>query len=447
MKVPDPREFLCRCYAAAVASANPAAATQRAVAAMPSQAGERSWIIALGKGAPAMARGASEALKERSAEFGGGIAVSTIAEEVAPPLIAIAGDHPVPAEQSAQAARQLEALVARIPATDRVLVLLSGGTTSLVAAPVEGVSSSDLHSLFMSLLASGADIGTMNAIRKRVLRWGAGRLAAALAPRPVRCLIVSDVVGNDLSSIGSGPCAPDPRTAGELLRLVHEHSLGEALPRGVHAYLERVRSGRAPETPKPGDPAFARVTTEVLLDVRTATSAAADAARALGAAPVIVSEVPLAGDAADSGAALAREAARLGERLSRESLGAPSSACVVSGGETTVRLGPSPTGRGGRCQELALAGARALHELGARGRGVTLLAAGTDGRDGPTDAAGAIVDADTWRRIAERGMDPAAALARHDAYPALDAAGALFRTPPTGTNVNDLALVLIQSSP
>lgn len=209
----------------------------------------------------------------------------------------------------------------------------------------------------------------------------------------------------------------------------------------VRAHLERIACGEVPDTPKPGDPAFTNVRAQVIVSNRHAVEAAAARAREIGFDEVIISPTPLAGEASIAGVRLASEL------LARRKLarGAYRSRCVLWGGETTVTLGTarSTPGLGGRSQELALAAARSLADAGDTASGIALLAAGTDGRDGPTDAAGAIVDGLTWTAVSAAGRDPAADLAGHDAYRALDAASALLRTGYTGTNVMDVAFGLI----
>lgn len=442
----DAREIALQCYHAAVRGADPERVTAEAVAGLDLES-RRAWILALGKGSVAMARGAREALVARRVETRGGLIVPQASpQEPVPDLELLCGDHPVPGDGSLRAATRLGEIAATIPDQDDVLVLLSGGTTSLIAAPVTGVRMEDLRALFDALLGSGADIVVMNALRKRVLRWGAGRLAAALEGRRVHCLIASDVPADSPASVGSGPCSPDPMTAAELRQLVADARLEAALPPAVEQYLERVASGEWSETPKPGAPCFARVSVEVILDLRQAVAAAAEEARALGAATVLRGRTPLSGDAATTGAGIALYVAGWRDAFAGASLGGPAFAAAVFAGETTVRLPAGATGRGGRCQELALACARALHELGPRGHGITVLAAGTDGRDGPTDAAGAIVDASTWTTIAGAGIDPAVALETRDAYPALDRVRALIRTGPTGTNVNDIVVAIVTAA-
>jgi glycerate-2-kinase len=271
----------------------------------------------------------------------------------------------------------------------------------------------------------------MNAVRKRFLRWGAGRLAAALHPRLVTVLCLSDVIGDDPGTIGSGPCAPDPRWAREVLNLTESLTLPRDLPPSTRRLLERQASGDLPDTPKPEDACFRNLTTHVVASNRLAILGVVERAEALGL-PVLAGASDLAGEAREAGI-------RLGAFLRAGGGGAN---CFIWGGETTVSLGRGTTSPGGRCQELALAAASELEGV----PGVALLAAGTDGRDGPTDAAGAMVDGSTWSRIAAAGRDPAADLAAHESYAALDGVGALLRTGPTGTNVMDVVIGVRQRS-
>jgi hydroxypyruvate reductase len=330
------------------------------------------------------------------------------------------------------------------------IVLISGGGSSLVAAPLletPDISLEDLTSLFSTLLASGLDIRSVNSVRRRFVRWGGGRLAVALQASIVHCFVVSDVPDDDAGVVSSGPCAPDPLSAGALIATIKRAGVWPRLPVSTRTYLEMVERGRSPETPKPNDPAFRDITTGIVANNRLALAAAADAARAAGIEDVSVAHEPLVGEASISGVRLASEiiarvARARGPRISR---------CMLWGGETTVtsldRTLQDGTANqdalGGRNQELALAAARSLNDAGSRANGITMLAAGTDGRDGPTDAAGAIVDGLTWSAIRADGRDPAADLAEHDAYHALDAAGALLRTGLTGTNVTDVVIGLV----
>jgi len=420
-------------YSAAVRAVAPGPALSARLGALTLDPRVGVHLVALGKAALPMATAAVEALRGWGREPAGGVIVAP--EYGQPPhssLPLVVGDHPEPGPCSLAAAAALEAAARRVAPDNEAWVLLSGGTTSLVGAPEVGISPADLSELYRLLLGSGLDIEAMNRIRKRFSRWGGGRLASALAPARVRVFVVSDVIGDDLASIGSGPCVPDPSTALEVRRSLEKARLWNRIPAATRHLVEAAQAGKTPETPKPGDPAFARVTVELVASNRLALEAAARRAAELRLAP-IVSAAPLAGEASTAGASVA---AMLLQHCGRPEFPQP---CLIWGGETTVTLGAGVgSGLGGRCQELALAAARAL-SAATGSEGAAILAAGTDGRDGPTDAAGAIVDRDTWTAIAAAGRNPAHDLAVHDAYHALDAAGALLRPGLTGTNVMDVA--------
>ena len=385
-----------------------------------------------------MAEAAIQVLQQEGARPAGGVVVGPgVGPSPDPALEYVQGDHPEPGTGSRRAADALGKAVERIPDRAEAWVLLSGGTSSLIAAPEPGLSPADLASLYRLLLGSGLDIRAMNQIRKRFSRWGGGKLARALAPARIRVYIVSDVIGDDLSAIGSGPCVPDPATALEVRQQLEQAGLWRRIPPAARSLVISTEAGSLPETPKPGDAAFARVTSELIASNRLALEAAARRAGELGLRPTVM-EAPIAGEASIVGADLARILIRSGSS-SHDSV-QPS--CIIWGGETTVTLGVSP-GSGGRCQELALAAAQVLR---GSSDGVALLAAGTDGRDGPTDAAGAVVNGETWQAIIRAGRDPARDLAGHNAYPALDAAGALLRPGLTGTNVMDVVIGLRSSS-
>jgi glycerate 2-kinase len=380
-----------------------------------------------------MAEAALEVLYESGRRPSGGIVIGPGDYRSADaPLAYRQGDHPEPGVGSFTAAEALATVVDQIPDDAEVWVLLSGGTSSLIGAPEPGLTSQDLSTIYRLLLGSGLEITAMNRIRKRFSRWGGGKLARALAPATVRVYLVSDVIGDDLASIGSGPCVPDPTTATQVRRLLESSGLWERTPLSARALVTGAEAGSIAETPKPGDAAFARVTSEIIASNRLALEAACSRARALGLEAVVIDE-PIAGEAAETGARIA--AALVEDCASKR--GASALKCTVWGGETTVTLSRDFNGLGGRCQELALAAAEVLRSSRSD---VTLLAAGTDGRDGPTDAAGAIVDRNTWKGIAACGKDPARELEAHNAYYALDAAGALLRPGLTGTNVMDVVI-------
>jgi glycerate 2-kinase len=358
----------------------------------------------------------------------GGVVAAPERHQAPPGLDLVVGDHPFPGGGSLAVAEAIGQVAERVGPSDEVWVLLSGGASSLAAGPAGGIPAGDLHRLYRSLLSSGLDIARMNTIRKRFSRWGGGRLAAALHPATVRVFVVSDVIGDDLAAIGSGPCVADPATAADVRRLLEEAHLWERLPRSMKEHLYRVEEDPSRESPKMGDPALDGVTHQIVANNRLAVEAAARKAERMGFAVELFAD-PLSG-----------EAAQVGKRLAAALLraGGPKPRCLIAGGETVVKIEAGGTGSGGRCQELALAAARELAQASADN--CTLLAAGTDGRDGPTDAAGAIVDGGSWSRMIRAGRDPARDLADHNSYPALDAAGALLRTGLTGTNVMDLVI-------
>ena len=423
------REQLESVWRAAVAAVEPGAAVARALAdkAPPRDA---VHLLALGKAAIPMAQAAVAWLAEHGRRPAGGLVVTAEVPhptEALQPLAVVVGDHPVPRVASRDAAAAVANAVDSMGPADAVVVLLSGGTSSLVAAPAAGVSGADLARLWELLLASGLDIHQTNAVRRRFTRWGGGRLARALAGRPTKVLAISDVPGDVVASIGSGPCAADPMTAADVERLLVDAGLLDVLPGSLTALL---RDPSALGTIAAGDPVFTTVETHIVASNDDAVAAAVAHARALGW-DVALPPVHLAGEAAAAGRELA-------ERLAGATAQSDQPFCLVAGGETTVATGVGAP-PGGRCQELALAAAEVLARVGAGG-GVVLFAAGTDGRDGPTDAAGAVVDGDTWGRIGGAGRDPAADLARHASHAALAAAGALIRTGPTGTNVMDVVL-------
>ncbi|MCU0636212.1 MAG: DUF4147 domain-containing protein, partial [Gemmatimonadaceae bacterium] len=310
-----------------------------------------------------------------------------------PSVRVVVGDHPVPGPRSAASAHAIDEFIARLPSGAHLIACVSGGATSLCAAPRAGVSPELLAERFRTLLASGADIVTMNRERRPLLRWAEGRAAVACLDRDVARIdvaVVSDVLGDDLPSIGSGP-------------FVHADA-----PQVAHT---------------------------IVASNRVAMDAAERHARAAGCEVHRV-EAPLVGDARSEGRAFA-------EWMVRQPRGRHPT-IVVAGGEPTMTLeAAAPDAAGGRMQAFALSAAIALHEARERElptRGVTILAAGTDGRDGPTDAAGALVDAGTLRRITQTGRHAKQDLAAHRSYHALGAAAQLVRTGPTGTNVADLVL-------
>lgn len=411
--------------------------TTRAVDALRIDRDRRVWIYAVGKAAHAMAGAAAQSLLRSLHSIVGGVVVSPEGgASPYPTLLSLRGDHPMPGPNSFAAAAKIGDVTTGRRGTDVAIVLISGGASSLIGAALRGMNDADLTRLFELLLGSGLDIGQMNAVRKRFSRWAAGRLALALAPAQTHCLAISDVAGDDLAVIGSGPCVPDATTVRDVTDILQRANLLNRIPQTHRDYLTAVSRGTIPDTPKRTHPAFAHVSAKVIGNNGLSVDGAAAKARELGL------------EAQTVGPRLTGEASRAGEAIARHLIDARNQGArdtaFVWGGETTVTLsaGASPKG-GGRCQELALAAARALSQAGDAGAGITILAAGTDGRDGATDSAGAIVDRATWERIASNGRDPAQALAAHESHGALAAASALIPRRDTGTNVNDVVIGLV----
>ena len=385
-----------------------------------------------------MAGAAVGALQRGLAEVAGGIVVGPeTAEAPVGTMHAMVGDHPIPGRKSFAAAARISQILKEKRGSDLGVVLISGGASSLIGAPLRGMSESDFSQLFDLVLGSGLDINGMNAIRKRFSFWGAGRMALALAPAPTYCFAVSDVPGDDLPTIGSGPCVADPTRVQQVIELMQRTGIHGRVSSSLRQYLTDTARGVIPETPKATHPAFAHVTARVIANNSAALNAAAATARRSGLTAT-VNDQALIGDAASAGARVADALLALRERAE------PGSAhCVIWGGETTVAL-RMPAAPGGRCQEMALAAAKRLGEAGERATGITVLAAGTDGRDGATDAAGGVVDATTWSAIASSGRDAGNLLRSHESYDALSSVNALFKPGLTGTNVMDVVIGIVK---
>lgn len=424
---------LLACYGAAIAAADPARAVHDGLAArevaLELGRNRTHWIIALGKAAPAMAGAALSHCAAQGLHVAGGLVVSASSMPAPFPLLeSLTGDHPVPGIRSQHAAERLGALTEQIGREDIVLVLLSGGTSSLIGAAIPGVRDEDLAALHSLLLGAGVPIGRINAVRKRFARWGAGRLAAALECERIIPILLADVPNEDPAMIGSGPVTPDPLAAWHVERILRDAEIAVQVPLSIASTLGAMRAGVVPETPKPDHPAFARVEEPFVVGNTAALDGAAAHATALGYEPVLLARTILTGDATAAGRVLAHSLAR-----------ATPGTCLIWGGETTVRL-PANHGLGGRCQQLALAAAEIFDDLGLPE--AWLLAAGTDGRDGPAPAAGALVDGSSWRSSRDRLGGPAEALVRCDAFGALAAAGAILPLRETGTNVMDIVVAV-----
>ena len=430
----DARAELEAVYRAALAAIDPARALRAAVRAsstrfeiagrlVPDRA--RVFVLAIGKAGGVLAATAEAALGARIAA---GIALVPDGGER--PLARCElrrAAHPIPDERGAAATREILAF-AREPGPDDVLlVLLSGGGSSLLCGPAPGIALADVAATVRALLAAGASIDELNTVRKHLSAATGGRLARAAARAGrIEVLAISDVVGDRIDVIASGPFAPDPSRFADALDVVARRDRAQRIPSAVRAHLEAGARGEREETPKPGDPAFARTRHTLIASNATALAAARGAAAARGWHAVAATS------------ALAGEARRAARRLIAlaDACRGDRTLCLVAGGETVVTV--SGAGRGGRSQELALAAALAIDGR----RDVAVLAAGTDGADGPTDAAGAFADGETVARGRLAGVDAAAALADNDSHGFFCREGGAIRTGMTGTNAADLALVL-----
>src|SRR5690349_54685 len=358
LTTPD-RALLADLYQVAVTAAAPGPALSAALASRRQESSRRLHLLALGKAALPMAEAAVQAIAAHHLTLVGGLLVTPEASSAPHPLLRVAvGDHPRPGPGSRAAAEQLAQAVAAVRPDDEVWVLLSGGTTALIGAPLPGLDPADISELYRLLLGSGLDIVAMNRIRKRFTRWAGGRLAAALAPAHVKNFTISDVIGDDLASIGSGPCVPDSSRAVDVRTALTSAGLWSQIPAPLRDHLTAVERGEAPETPKPGDAAFATTETILIASNRLALEAVCVRARTLGLEAEL-RDASLQGEASDAGRKLATDL------LSYDGIPGPDAqvrsrnkdALLVWGGETTVTLSPD-AGLGGRSQELALAAAQ-----------------------------------------------------------------------------------------
>jgi glycerate-2-kinase len=386
-------------------------------------------LIAAGKAASAMVRGASDALGPM---LRGGIAIGPDRESGAIDGVrAFEGGHPMPNDEGANGARAASQLLAGGVHKSPVLVLISGGASSLMTLPAEGLSIDDVVVMSRALMAAGADIRELNCVRKHLDQLKGGLMARIARGTPIRALVLSDVIGDPLDVIGSGPLVPDPTTFDDAIRVLRERDVWDALPSAVRTHLLAGAQGLHPETPKPGDPCFMNVQIEIIGNNTLAVQGAAAEAQRQGL-DVEILTTPAEGEARDAGDLFARAA------LERWALARGSGPrCLVGGGETTVTV--TGNGIGGRNLEFAAAAAIVIDGAA----GIAIGSLGTDGRDGPTDAAGAVVDGDTVVRARAAAMDLASHLRQNDTLRALDAAGAAVRTGPTGTNVADVYAAVI----
>lgn len=416
-------EDCIRCLRAGIRAADPERLVRETLGADTPPAGP-VYLAAFGKAAVAMARGAAEAWRERIAE---GIILTT---QGSGPFRTMHGSHPQPDRSAVTGARAIRDLALRASsARAELLCLISGGGSSLLTLPPETIPLDDVGAITHALLQSGADIRELNCVRKHLDQLKGGRLAQLAAPARVRALVLSDVVGDSLDVIASGPISPDPTTYADAVRILENRGLWANAPPPIREHLEAGVRGTIPESPKPGDRDLAGTIARIIGSARTAAEGAARKARALGYAPRIAT-LALTGEARRAGQRLGRLARRTHER-------AAARRAWITAGETVVTV--RGEGTGGRNQELTLAAA--LEIDGARG--IAVGSVGTDGIDGPTDAAGAVAGGTTISRARARHLDAAACLADNDSYRLFAALADHIHTGPTGTNVMDLQVILV----
>jgi glycerate 2-kinase len=386
----------------------------------------RVYVVGAGKAGASMALGAERVLSRKI--VGGLVNVKDGHRAALGRIDLNECGHPLPDARGADGARRIVELVRRAEPDSLVLCLISGGASALLPLPAAPVTLGQKQAVTSLLLRSGANIHEMNAVRKHLSAIKGGQLARACAPRAVETLILSDVVGDDLDVIGSGPTAPDPSTFAGALAVLEKYRILRQVPAAVRARLEEGVGGRIEETPTPGDRIFRRVRNVVIGSNRAALDAAAREARRLGYRPLILSS-EIQGETRD----VARVHAAIAKEIAYRHRPVAPPACVITGGETTVTL--RGRGLGGRNQEFVLAAAIDLAGV----PDVVVFSAGTDGTDGPTDAAGAIADGDTCLR----NPDAARHLADNDSYHYFESLDDLVVTGPTNTNVMDVRILLV----
>jgi len=410
----------------ALAAADPTAAVERILRARKDlDRYERIFVVGAGKAGGTMARAAEQFLSGR---ISAGCVNVKDGDTARTRLIELRPcGHPVPDERGFNGAKRIAEICTEAGENDLVICLLSGGASALTPYPAPPITLAEKQETTRLLLACGADIHEINAVRKHISAIKGGQLARLAAPAHIISLILSDVVGDDLDVIGSGPTAPDASTFRVAFSVLEKYDLRERVPARVR---ERLRNG-ARETPKAADPLFENVENIIVGSNQKSLESAARAAKDLGYKTLILSST-IEGETKD----VARMHAAIARQIRTYEQPARPPVCVISGGETTVTMRNGNAGKGGRNQEFALAAAIEVAGL----EDILILSAGTDGTDGPTDAAGAMADGTTVARADSKASD---ALRNHDAYPLFEELGDLITTGSTGTNVMDLHLILV----
>jgi len=433
------REYVLAIMETALLAVDPAEALRRAVhlqgdtlqidtRAYDLAAYKHIYVVGAGKASAAMAYALEQILGERITA--GWINVKDGYTASTRIVTLHEAGHPIPDARGVEGSRQIVSLLSQVGSADLVFCLISGGGSALMTLPVEGITLDDITSLTQALLRSGATINEINAIRKHLSQLKGGHLSRLAHPAQVISLIVSDVIGNPLDVIASGPTCPDPTTFAQAYAVLKNYDLLQDVPPAIVHHLKQGMEGHIPETPKIDDEAFRRTQNVIIASNEQAAQAALEKARQFGLNTLLLSTFVQgeAREVAQVFAAIAKEVAHSGQPV-------PRPACIVAGGETTVTV--RGHGLGGRNQELALAAAPLIAGLD----NIAVIALGTDGTDGPTDAAGAVSTGRTIERAVEKGLQVADYLANNDAYHFFQVLGDLIITGPTNTNVNDLIFI------
>ncbi len=441
MQMEDPRSDIMAIFDAGLKAADPGEAVRRFVRLNGDclLVGERRYdmtafhrviVVGAGKAAASMTAAIEDIL---GAYVNGGIIITKYGYGCALQTVSVTeAAHPIPDEAGISGSMRILDLLQSAGERDLVLCLISGGGSALLPLPAVGISLKEKQKTTQALLDCGADIHQINAIRKHISGIKGGRLAKAAFPATLITLVLSDVIGDDLDVIASGPTVPDHSTVADCMKIIDRYDLGGTFPPAVMAYLKGGIKGDSPETPKPGDPVFARASALVIGGCSLSLFAAKEKALELGYNTFILSSM-IEGETREVAkvhAAIAREVRQSGNPVQMPG-------CIISGGETTVTI--RGEGLGGRNMEFVLAAAVEIDGLD----GVTVLSGGTDGTDGPTDSAGAIADGATVEKAREIGLDAVSYLRNNDSYHFFQGTGDLLITGPTMTNVMDLRLFLV----
>ena len=442
----DKKEALREIFDAAIGGASPYNAVHKKLRVAPNgkrlllKAGhtsidlnkfKRILVVGGGKAVCPMARAVEEVLGNR---LTGGLVVTKYGHsQPLKKIRTIEAGHPIPDKFGVEGAEEILRIAAHAGEDDLLIVLLTGGASALLPAPAFGLSLKDKQKASKLLINSGASIDEINTVRKHLSLIKGGHLARTSRPASVLTLIVSDVVGNNLSSIASGPTAPDPSTYADAIRIIKTYKLAGEMPEKAMDILRQGSKGVLPETPKPDEAFFENTANIIIADNLSALQAAGKKGRAFGLRPVVLSS-SITGNTRETAvffASVLKEIKNSGNPVKPP-------ACVLMGGETTLKV--TGKGLGGRNQEFALALATALKSA----PGIYALSAGTDGTDGPTEAAGAYALPDTLQRAQVLGLDPARHPAQNDSYHFFKSVDGLFITGPTGTNVMDMVIGIVE---